>query len=315
MFLFQGSGRKAQQIGKRKVRRCVYEYVSRILCAARGIPKFVLKGGSATHRVVASHIGKCQGKRKDCCNIGHSKWQKAKRDRKDRTEWNNRQKRARREAEMCALQRPGFPLSTSVRGVPLGRTQEEKDALEASADKSRLRGYARPSHPSAGGEESEGNDSHNTDPYVVDREFSSGDGDASTSNDDYDKHPFVDDAAVDDEADVLKAVGKPTSKSSGRSRGTRVRPARDLDTHERQAGFLGSSYLFLLKRHNIEFEGGSTASKNNDNEDDTIGEDEDDSDGEDEDEDDSDGEEEEEEEDSDGEEEEEEEDSNIENEE
>jgi hypothetical protein len=207
---------------------------------------------------------------------------------------------------MCALQRPGFPLSTSVRGVPLGRTREEKDALEASADKSRLRGYARPSHPGAGGDESEGDDSHNTDPYVVDKEFSSEEGDAS-SIDDRDKHPFVDDAAIDDEADVLKAVGKPTSKgiSSGRARGTRVRPARDLDTHERQAGFLGSSYLFLLKRHNIEFEGGDTVDKNNDDEDDSDGEseDEDDSDGEseesegrdgeDEEEDDSDGEDEE----------------------
>ena len=274
----------------------MYEYVSRILCAARGIPKFVLKGGSATHRVVASHVGKCQGKRKDCCNIGHSKWQKAKRDRKDRTEWNNRQKRARREAEMCALQRPGFPLSTSVRGVPLGRTREEKDALEASADKSRLRGYARSSHPGAGVEESEGDDSHNIDPYVVDNEFSSEEGDAS-SNDDKEQHPFVDDAAVDDEADVLKAVGKTTSKgkSSGRARGTRVRPARDLDTHERQAGFLGSSYLFLLKRHNIEFEGGDTVDQNNDDEDDSDGEDEDSegSDGENEDENDSDGEDEE----------------------
>lgn len=62
------------------------------------------------------------------------------------------------------------------------------------------------------------------------------------------KNPFIDDAACNDDADVIKAKTHPNKK---RSRRTRQANARTIEDHEHRAGFFGSSYWALLQKHNI----------------------------------------------------------------
>ena len=243
--LLQGKVRKPQFGVKKTKWKMVYEYVSRIMCAAnRGIPQHVRKGTTSKHRIVVSHLAKCQGKMKECAHPGHLKWCKKKWDVKDAHDWHRRKNRR----QMDALLRPTYPLSTAIRGFPRDRSEEERAKLHSQRKSPAARQARSQRSPTPeeedpfghvvyqddGSEDSAGGSLHSEDTGGSDEGEGEEAGAAEAGG--MEGHPFVDDAAEG-------------PKPARRPRHVRVRPQYTVKIHEASVGFMGSSLWKLLRKH------------------------------------------------------------------
>ena len=210
----------------------VLEYVSRLLTAeCRGIPTMVQAGSTYSHKIVVSHKGKCQGKDKGCIHPGHLKWQKKGWDHNDYTTWKAHLKKE----DMHAVQRPGYPQSTAIRGVPLGRTPEERAAHRAAGRRRRQRNA------------SPGEELQESDPCDATEEMRSDDSQAddiaspAQPRGDHARH-FVDAHASPDYVTV-PVVNKPLPQHV---LGPQL-PMLTVDQHETTMGYRSSSFYYLMK--------------------------------------------------------------------
>jgi hypothetical protein len=79
---------------------------------------------------VTSHIGSCQGKKKDCFNPGHLAWRLLRLDVRDKNTWKSRKSLLR-----GAASRATYPNSTAIRGKRQGkRTVPHEDKEQHTED-------------------------------------------------------------------------------------------------------------------------------------------------------------------------------------
>ena len=193
----------------------------------------VQAGSTHSHKVVVSHKGKCQGKGKGCIHPGHLKWQKKGWDHNDHITW---QAHINRE-DIHAMQRPGYPHSTAIRGVPLGHTPEQRAALRAAGRRRRQRNA------------SPGEELEESDPCDATEELRSDDSQADDDDDAWPAQPEGDnvrrlvDAHASPDFVTVPVVKKPLPQ---RVLGPPP-PRRTVDQHEMAMGYRGSSFYYLMR--------------------------------------------------------------------